>query len=484
MEAERKALERWRFDPVAFVRDNFGVEPDPWQEDFLIAYNENPRVAAKACKGPGKTAVLAWCAWHFLATRPLCKIAVTSISGQNLKDGLWTELSKWQQKSPYLLERFEHGGEYVRSKIYPKVWYISARTYQQQANKEKQADTLAGLHADYIMFILDEAGGMTDAVMAAAKAVMASGIENKLLMCGNPTDTTGPLYRACTRERSKWHVIEITGDPDNPKRSSRISIDWARDMIEEYGVDHPYVLVNVFGKFPPAGYDALLGPEEMEEAMARKVPKGAYETFPRIVGIDVALQGDDRTVVAPRQGMVAFKPQIFRIADPLELAGRIAPALHRWKPHAVFVDATGGYGSGVKSELANLGFNVIPVYFSGKPADNQYFNKRSEMAFLLAKWIKSGGALPNLPDLVEEGTAIKYFPVAHRDQIRIEEKKIIKERLGRSPDLFDAYGLTFAHPVQVPDPFEHLHQPPEYHPFQKPPMQVHRQIVDEYNPFG
>ena len=34
----------------------------------------------KACKGPGKTAVLAWLAWNFLLTRAHPKIAVTSIT--------------------------------------------------------------------------------------------------------------------------------------------------------------------------------------------------------------------------------------------------------------------------------------------------------------------------------------------------------------------------------------------------------------------
>ncbi len=32
---------------------------------------------------PGKTAVLAWCMWHYMVTRPHAKIVATSITGDN-----------------------------------------------------------------------------------------------------------------------------------------------------------------------------------------------------------------------------------------------------------------------------------------------------------------------------------------------------------------------------------------------------------------
>jgi hypothetical protein len=48
------------------VREQFGVVPDPWQDEVLAAFPRNQRLAMKACKGPGKTAVLAWLAWNFL----------------------------------------------------------------------------------------------------------------------------------------------------------------------------------------------------------------------------------------------------------------------------------------------------------------------------------------------------------------------------------------------------------------------------------
>ena len=69
---------------------------------MLAAFPRHQRLAMKACKGPGKTAVLAWLAWNFLATRPGPQDRRDRVSGDNLADNLWAEMAKWQAKSPLL----------------------------------------------------------------------------------------------------------------------------------------------------------------------------------------------------------------------------------------------------------------------------------------------------------------------------------------------------------------------------------------------
>lgn len=484
MNSAASIIRNWREDPVEFVRREFKVEPDEWQKEFLINYNDNPLTAAKACKGPGKTAVLAWCAWHFLATRPFAKMAATSISGDNLRDGLWAEMAKWQQRSPFLIEAFEWTANRIFAKDHKETWFMSARRWSKDATGEQQANTLAGLHADYIMFILDEAGGIPDAVMAAAEAILASGIECKILMCGNPTHLSGPLYRACTSEASKWKVIEITGDPDNPMRSPRISKEWARDMIRKYGRENPWVLVNVFGRFPPSSMNSLVGPDDMEAAMRRIIPPEAYYYSPKILGIDVALEGDDRTVIMPRQGIAMFQPKILREPNPKEIAGHVAVAAGRWGPDAINIDNTGGFGSGVASYLEDWGHRVNRIHFSGKSGDAAYYRKRDEMGFKFALWIKNGGALPYIPELKEEAVAITYH---HKDdKLKLAPKDEIKDQIGRSPDIWDAGGLTFAIPVAKRDPlemFRNKEHGTDYDPISRAlGRQDQSEIIADYNP--
>lgn len=439
-------IKAWRENPVRFVKDNFGVTPDPWQEELLFNFNKHNRISMKACKGPGKTAGLSWCAWLFLSTRPSPKIAATSITWDNLSDNLWPEMAKWQQKSRFLSESFVWTKTRIFSKSSPENHFMSARSWAKGADSSQQANALAGLHADFLMFIIDEAGGVPDAVMAAAEAGLASGVETKILMAGNPTHLEGPLYRACTSERSLWYNIEITADPENPNRTPRVSKVWAKEQIEKYGRDNPWVKVNVFGQFPESSLNTLFSPNEVREAMNRRVEHDDYSFSQKRLGVDCARFGDDRTVIFPRQGLVAFRPVIMRGARSNEIAARVMAAKYKWKSEVELVDGTGGYGSGVIDSMIQAGEYPIEVQFGGKPIDNRFFNKRAEMYFLMSEWVKRGGSLPDITDLVPELCATSY--TFKNGKFALESKDQVKESLGYSPDLSDALALTFAIPEQ------------------------------------
>src|SRR5690242_338474 len=86
---------RWRRDAIAWVRECCGAEPDAWQLEPLAAASKAQQLAIVGSKGCGKTTVLAWIILWFLSTRPLANIAATSISSDNLRDGLWKELALW-----------------------------------------------------------------------------------------------------------------------------------------------------------------------------------------------------------------------------------------------------------------------------------------------------------------------------------------------------------------------------------------------------
>lgn len=462
-----ETLLRWMEHPAQMVRELFGVEPDPWQEAILEAFPNKPRLSMKACKGPGKSCVLAWIAWNFLLTRPRPKIAATSITADTLADTLWAEMAKWMEKSPLLKATFEWQKTRIFAREAPAEWFMSARSWSRSANAQQQADTLAGIHADYVMFLLDEAGGIPDSVMAAAEAALSSCVEGHIVIAGNPTHLEGPLYRSCTTEKRLWHVVEITGDPDDPMRSPRISVQWAKDQIEKYGKDSPWVLVNVFGKFPPGSLNALIGPDEISAAMKRTWREFEYDHAAKVLGVDVARYGDDQSIIFPRQGLVAFEPQSFRNADSFQGAGAVARKWNDWGADACFVDDTGGYGAGWIDALRQLGKDPRGVGFATKPNDLRYMNKRAEMYFEMVEWIKEGGRLPNLPELTAALTQTTYS--FKGDRMILEPKDDIKAKLGYSPDHADALALTFAQPVTP----KNTHRTPgkQQHQF-------------EYKPFG
>ncbi len=450
----KEVIRTWWKDPPRFVRNVFGVRPDPWQDEVLAAFPRQPRLAMKACKGPGKTTVMAWLAWNFLLTRPDPKIAATSVSGDNLADNLWAEMAKWQARSDFLTAKFEWTKTRIFNRQRPETWWMSARSWAKTADKARLGQTLAGLHSDYILFILDESGGIPDGVMASAEAALSSCVEGHIVQAGNPTHLEGPLWRACTSERRLWHVTEISADPDDPRRATRVKAEWAREQIEKYGRDNPWVLVNVFGQFPPGSLDTLIGPDECAEATRRAWKPEDIETAPRILGVDVARFGDDSSVIFPRQGLVAFPPIKVRNIDGTQGAGLVARQWQDWDADACFIDDTGGFGSSWIDNLRRLGREPIGIHFAGKATDPRYDNKRTEMYFEAVDWIRKGGALP--PDTSQELiAALTRTTYSFRgDRLLLEPKDQVKARLGYSPDDADAFALTFAQPVTAGGRFD------------------------------
>lgn len=453
--AAQAKIRTWRENVAQFAFDNFQFEPDPWQRELFDAFpSTDPikrRIALQACAGPGKTAGLAICGWNFLACyaskgeHP--KGAAVAITRQNLDDNLWSELAKWRERSTFLTNHFEWTSERIFAKQHPETWFLSARSWPKTANADEQGRTLSGLHSRYVLYLIDESGDIAPAVARAADQGLSNCAWGKILQAGNPTSHVGMLYQAASAQRHLWHVVRITGDPDDPNRSPRIDIEWAREQINTYGRDNPWVMAYILGMFPPGGINALIGPDDIETAMRRHLREDQYNFAARVLGVDVALYGDDRTVIFPRQGLAAFRPIVLRNAKPVEIAARIVKAHERWPVDAVFLDNTAGWAAGTLDLVQRAGLPAFGIDFGGKPSDPRYHNKRAEMAFTGCEWIKAGGALASDPELTRELVAHTYS-LTGAGKFIVEPKIKIKEALqGHSPDLADGFFLTHAMPV-------------------------------------
>lgn len=448
-------IKRWRENPKAFVHEVFKVDLDPWQEDALdsqVSTGPIPRrrLAMKACTGPGKSATLAWLGWWRLSCFGKAhghpKGAALSGEGRdNLRDNLWSEMSLWQARSEFLKSAFVWTKEQIYAVHHPETWFLSARSYAKDADAEAIGRSLSGLHSPYPFVLLDETGAMPITVGQKAEQIFTGGtIDGLIAQAGNPTSTTGLLYEVATVLSSLWKIVTITADPDDPRRTPRVDIDHAREQIKLYGRDNPWVMSTILGLFPPTSLNQLLGPDEIEVAMTRQLKVDQYDFSQKRLGVDVARFGDDRTCIFPRQGLRAFKPAEMRNARTSDIAARVAQAKLKWGSEIELVDGSGGYGAGVIDFLVQGGHSPYEISFSGRAIDPRYFNKRSEMWFEMAEWVKRGGVLPNVPGLKRELTAPTY--TFQGGKLRLEEKDQIKKRLQFSPDLADALALTFALP--------------------------------------
>lgn len=481
MDASTK-IRIWRNDPVKFVRDNFKVIPDRWQERALLAYISKDRnmlrISLQACAGPGKSACLAWIGWHFLSCfgdkEDHPKAVALSVTADNLSDNLWVELAKWKNKSPFLDAMFTWTKTRIFANHHPETWFMSARSYPKGADLETVGKTLSGIHSKFVLFLIDESGDIPPAIMKTADQAVGETLKReggfiKIIQAGNPISLEGMLYAASKSDQ--WFKIRITGDPDDPERSPRIDKEWAREQIQTYGDDDPWVASYILGRFPSTSINSLLTPDEVEDAMNRHVRLNQYAYSQKRLGVDVAREGLDSTVIFPRQGLAAFRYVQIRNANGPEIAARIISSKARWGSEMEFIDDTGGFGASVIDNMMLNGYTPQGIHFSGKPIDQRYFNKRSEMWMKMAEWVKRGGALPKCERLKKELCAPTYS--FKKGKLALEEKDQIKKRLGFSPDIADALALTFAlEDMPATDEFEYIRN-----------LDANTKLKKDYNPF-
>lgn len=444
----RERLQAWRASPIQFAYDEFGFVPDIWQAEFLSSLPEwgAARISLQACAGPGKTAVLAIAALWFITVFGLPgqhpKGFLLSVTRDNLRDNLWAELSKWHQKGKWVREYFTWTKERFYCNDHPSTWFLAARSFDKKASAEQQGETLSGLHSEFVLIEVDESGTIPIDVLKKGEQALGNCKWGRIIQAGNPSTTEGMLYAASSVMSDLWKIIRITGDPDDPKRSPRIDLTWANQQIKMYGRDDPWVMSYILGLFPPTSLNSLLGPDQVRASMEIYHEPHKYESVQKRIGVDVARFGDDRTVLFPRQGLWSRPPVVMRGADTLQITARLIAGKFKYESEVEYIDATGGFGAGVIDQMRAAGHSPIGINFSSRASDPRYFNKRSEMWFEMAEWIKRGGRLPNLPGIVKELTTPQYF--LHKGTLRLEEKDQIKKRLGSSPDLADALALTFA----------------------------------------
>lgn len=320
---------------------------------------------------------------------------------------------------------------------------------------------LRGLRLDFA--VIDEVAQIKSELWTEVIQPALADRKGGALFIGTPQGINlfSQLYFSA-RDLPEWHAAKYTVYDTNALDMEEVE-RMKRDMSD---VSFERELMC---SFEAAGDDQLISLADVEEASRRELPVGSVDYAPKIVGVDPARFGDDRSVIFKRQGLQAFDPHVFRGMDNMELAGRVAQVIIDWRPDAVFIDA--GNGSGVIDRLRQLGHDVIEIHFGGKPPQAQYLNNRAYMWYEMKQWLRMGAAIPNMVDLKQDLAAPIYWYDA-AGKIQLEPKDDIKKRGLPSPDLGDALALTFAQPVS-PRPLFTKSKSTEFDPFNPVRKSIH-----------
>lgn len=433
--------------PVEFVEDIIGAKPDAAQAEILQSVADNQMTSVRSGHGVGKSTVEAWAVIWFMLTRPFPKIPCTAPTQHQLFDILWAEISKWLRHSQGLSSALIWTKEKLYLKDHPEEWFAVGRT-------ASTADALQGFHADHLLYIIDEAPGVSDKIFEPVLGSLSTP-NAKLLMCGNPSQLSGFFYDSHHKNRANYQTFHIDG-----RSSSRVSPEFVRAIIQMYGEDSDVFRVRVAGEFPLQADDIFIPLSLVERSIMTEFAPRARPLQVHI-GCDVARFGDDKTVIGYKvDEQVRFYKKrqgqdTMRTADDIILLGEeLVRRYQLAEPIPVKVD-DGGVGGGVVDRLRQLKRNeperlwwlaVYPVIFGQRIKHKYYYDSTTYMMAVVKRLLQPFNVdgtpkpveliLPDDSDLVAQLSGRKYF-LTENSRIRVESKKEMKKRNRPSPDEAD-----------------------------------------------
>jgi hypothetical protein len=447
-------------DPFGVAADLIDPQPDPYsrdpvgwvgarlrerlwskQREIAVSVRDNRFTAVQSCHGPGKSFTASRLASWWLETHPPGEAFVVSTapSFNQVRGILWREIGRAHRKG------------HLVGRVNQTEWLIGQELVGMgRKPQDYDQDAFQGIHARYVLVILDEACGIPKALWDAVDTLVTNE-DSRVMAIGNPDDPTSHFAEVC-KPGSGWKRFKIsafdtpnfTGE-DVPEELRRLLVSkiWVEERKKRWGEDSPLYVAKVLGEFPEAGSDALIPLAWIERARERELKM----TDPVELGVDIARFGDDETALAVRYGPVVRVIEVAHKQDTMTTAGHVVRARKTHRASVAKVDVV-GIGGGVVDRLAELREPVMGLNTGADAVDREQFaNARTEWYWGLRERLEQDDVDldPDDEDLAGQLAGLKY-KITSRGQIQVETKKEARARGLPSPDRADAVMLSFASP--------------------------------------
>lgn len=390
-------LGQYREKPEDFICDALGSKPWDMQVQIVQSVFRNKYTAVKTCNAIGKSYIAARIAITYLMLYPGSIVVTTAPTWRQVTDVLWREIGTAVKQSKYKLTDREvtQAGLNLDTD-----WFAVGLS-------TKRPENFFGYHADHILVIVDEAGGVEEAIFKGVAAITPNSTA-RVLLIGNPTEPSGTFYNAFTKpelgykcftisafdtpnftdvgihtiddllklftapqgeDQSDWiaKVNEEIEKRMNPVyRNSLIAPSVVFGRYHEWGPDSSAWQSLVLGEFPSQADQALIPTNLVSMAMNMYgIDKDTGKTYaelsgwkipdgPPRYGQDMARFGSDSNVLTPRRGGWVDKQVCWSKVDLMESANQILLVLDPLKDGTILnIDDTGN-GGGTTDRLRQL----------------------------------------------------------------------------------------------------------------------------------
>lgn len=470
---------------------------DPFQKVFEALANKE-WCGVESATGVGKTFLLPRVMFWFLDTFPNSLVITTAPKKDQLRKVLWNEVANAYAKfkairpfSELLTLNLTVDGRSKTINMKKNAFGVLERDLSSVGHEaigivagvgagEESATKMQGFHRENMLFIVEEGAGVHQAVMTAIVNTCTAK-NNLILVVGNPDNELDALHRFCTKERVRHIRISAYDHPNVVTKrviiSGAIEADNLEDRRKEYGEDSPIFKSRGRGIAPTEATDSLIKSlyfDQCCEGTDLFIKAGiTIDTHCfNAVGVDVAnSERGDMAALAWGERNMLTELQEFQcpnathlaynlIFDDLYLAqkdysryGTRKVPDNNMTANCIGVDGV-GIGVATVNALYDNGYPCISLQGgqlayairTGLQGEDLYsfVSLRAQMYYEAREDLRTGRLIISskihrrtVKQLKQELVVVKYK--LQGGKIKVESKEEIKKRLGKSPNLADAF---------------------------------------------
>lgn len=409
-------------------------------DEMMDAISQYPNVCVRSGHGVSKSYTIARAGLWFLSCFSPSTVIMTAPTDRQVRNILWSEVEKVWGSAKEII-----GGRKTLQRIeLASDWFMLAFK-----SKDYDTSVMSGFHNRNIMIIMDEASGIQKDIWDGASGIKTGEIV-KHIAAGQPHDPASE-FAQCFKHPN-WHKIHISA-LESPNITGECYIPGLTDMnwidgrkAEGWTPETLIWRVRVLGEFPEMSVNSLISLSVLQEAVERK---RVAEEGKLVMGIDVAREGDDKSVflvmdITGREVHIEWVEKW----DTMAVVGKAVELYNRFNLQEIGVDVI-GLGAGVYDRLREvIGYekvvpvnvalqNYPPIHWAYGRRDTvlQFLNLRAELFWTLKKGMDIWGLL-DVGNTVSDLSDLR-FHYDSQGRIKIESKQEFKKRNHRSPDFAD-----------------------------------------------
>jgi len=440
------APDPYMYNPSLWLEEKLGEKLWSKQEEVKDSVVANRYTAVQSCHDSGKSYTASRLMSWWIDSHPDgdAFVVSTAPSQTQVEAILWREVGRAHRKGE-LKGRITYG-QVPQWKLGNEIVGYGRKPQDLNSIEEAMA-AFQGIHAKYVLIVIDEAGGVPKWLFDAVDT-LATNEAARVLAIGNPDDPASHFERVC-RPGSGWNVIQISAF-DTPNFTDEqvhedvsdllLSRLWVEERKRRWGIASPLYISKVLAEFPEVSDDTLISPAMLKLACAVELPGLDSGQF----GGDIARHGDDETVAYRNRGGVIRLERSAHKQDLMKTAGMFAALVEPFKGKVPIVVDSDGLGVGVYDRLAEQNLPVIEWRGGARARDDKHFiNRRAEVYWHLREEMAAGriDLDPNDEDALAQLGSIKY-DIDSSGRIKVEKKREMRERGLPSPDRADTIMMS------------------------------------------